>query len=597
MIARHQAAVRRMLALLGVSSGQVVFLVVLGMVTVAFEVIGIGLLVPLLGYVESGPVLFEESRLAGAVAQIVAPLGIGPSLPLLFVAAFVPVLGRQLFKYLREIYAARIRFAAVARLRREGAAALLNADLAFVLGRGEARLVGTLTTEVERCVSALQMFLQLIESALLIAVYLIMLFVVAAPLVPVVVSAMWLAAVTIRTNIRNTERWGRDVTVQVRAFHEAVSERLLGFRLVKLRAREAEESEHIGRLADTLALSHMRISRVKEAFGVSVEPIMLAGVFLALYIAVDVLGVGLASLGVFGVIVLRLIPLLQQGNIARLGIASLIGGLQETADQAESARASAFAEARGVRFPGVRRELVFDGVGFRYGEHDDVWALRDVSFRVPKGSLTAIVGRSGAGKSTLLDLVPRLRPVTRGAILVDGLPMEHFDVASLRRSIGFVDQQGFLFEGTIAENIAYGAPQTRPEAIADAARRAHAAEFIERFPDGYSTRVGSRGNHLSVGQRQRVCIARMLLQDPDILLLDEPTSALDGESEQYIRAMLGDIRARKAVIVVAHRLSTIRDADQVIVLDEGRVVERGSPDGLLARPGIYQQLFDLQVHG
>ena len=600
MIASRIAALRRMLVLLGVSSGQVALLVGLGVITAFFEAVGIGFLIPLLEYVEQGPRVFEESRLAVAVARVAASLGIMPTLPLLFVSAFVPVLGRQLFRFLRQVYAGRIRFAAIARLRSDGVAALLGADLAFVLGHGQARLVGTLTTEVERCASVLPIFLQLIEGALLIVVYLVLLFFVAAPLVPVVVAGMLLTALTIRAKIRRAERLGHGVTAQGRTLQVAIAERLIGFRLVKLRGREAEESAHLGRLASDLSASRTRIDGLQCALAATVEPVMLIGVFGALYVAIGILSVGLARIGAFGLIMTRLVPLLQQVNLARLGIASLIGGLEEIAGQAKAARAAAAPEPRGVLFPGLRRDLVFDGVGFRYDGNvgdGDTWALRDVSFRVTRGSLTAIVGRSGAGKSTLLDLVPRLRTVICGEIRVDGVPLENFDLASLRRGIGFVDQQGFLFDGTIAENIAYGVPGATPDAIAGAARLAHAAEFIERLPDGYATHTGHQGHGLSVGQRQRICIARVILQDPDILLLDEPTSALDGESEQYRRSVLDGLRTRKAIIIVAHRLSTIRGADQIIVLDGGCVVEHGNHDALLAQLGAYHQLFDAQAYG
>jgi ABC-type multidrug transport system fused ATPase/permease subunit len=596
MIRARVASIRRMLRLLGVSSGEITLLVGLGLIVAIFEGAGIGLLVPVLQYVEQGPQVFEESRLAEAVTGMAAPFGIGPSLPLLFVAAFVPVLGRQLFGYLRQLYAARIRFGAIARIRREGAVALLDADLAFVLGRGEARLTGTLTSEVERCASALPMFLQIVESTLLIAIYLVALLVLSAPLMPVMVAAMLVTAITIRAKIRYTERWGQEVASQLRALQVAITERLIGFRLVKLRGRAEEETAFLGELIDRVSASQTRISAVKEALNALVEPIMLGGVFVALYVAVGVIGVGLASLGVFGLIVTRLVPLIRQVNDARLGIAALVGGLEEINSQAEAAKATAVPAHDGLAFPGLCNDLVFDNVSFRYDGAGETFALRDVSFRATRGSLTAIVGRSGAGKSTLLDLVPRLRQVTSGEIRIDGVPLDRFDVTSLRLAVGFVDQQGFLFEGTVAANIAYGSPHAKPDAIVDAARRAHAAQFIEQFPQGYSTLVGHRGHRLSAGQRQRVCIARMLLQDPDVFLLDEPTSALDGESEQYIGAVLDDVRTRKAVIVVAHRLSTIRSADQIIVLDGGRVVEQGQHDALLAQSGTYHQLFDRQLH-
>jgi ABC-type multidrug transport system fused ATPase/permease subunit len=600
MIAVRVAAVRRMMTLLGITSRQVVLMVTLGVITAAFEAVGIGLLIPLLGYVEQGARVFEDNGLASAVARIVAPFGIAPSLPLLFVAAFVPVIGRQCFRFLRDLHATRIRFAAIARLRCDGMAALLDADLGFVLAGGHARLASTLTTEVERCSDALTLFLMLVESVLLASVYLVMLFVVAAPLVPVVMVGMLLTALTVRAGIRNTERWGQRVTAQGQALHAAIAERLIGFRMVKLRGREVEESARVAQLATDLASSRTTIYKVQCGLEAAVEPVMLVGVLGALYVAIGVLNVGLARIGAFGLIVTRLVPLLRQGNLARLGIAALIGGLQEIANQVQAARASAGVAVGGVAFPGLQHDIVFDRVGFRYDgrqEDEGQWAVRDVSFRVTRGSLTAIVGRSGAGKSTLLDLVPRLRTVTRGDIRIDGVPIERFDLRTLRRGIGFVDQEGFLFDGTIADNIAYGVPGATREAIAAAARRAHAAEFIERLPEAYETRTGPQGNRLSVGERQRLCIARVILQDPDILLLDEPTSALDGESEQYIRAVLDEVGTCKAVIVVAHRLSTIRGANQIIVMDRGRVVEYGDHDRLVAQLGPYHQLFDLQTAG
>jgi ABC-type multidrug transport system fused ATPase/permease subunit len=593
VIAARLAAVRRMLTLLGVSSGQVSLLVVLGAFTAAFEAVGISLLIPLLAYIEQGPRVFEDNRLAAAAASIVAPLGIAPSLPLLFAAAFTPVLLRQVFRYLRQVYANQIRFGALTQMRREGVSALLNADLAFVLDRGHSRLVGTVTTEVERCTTALPIFLLLVEGTLMIAVYLGLLFFVAASLVPVVIVAMIVTGVVIRAQVKRTAQLGRTVAAQGSALQVAISEQLMGFRLVKLRGLEGEEATRFGRLSADLSASHIRIGRMRDALEACTEPVMVAGVFAALYVAVDIVGVGLVRIGALGVIMTRLVPMLQQVNMARLGLAAYIGGLQRIAGQTEDARAHVDRGSAGIPFPGLRHEIVFDGVGFRYDADEDVWALRDVSFSVARGSLTAIVGRSGAGKSTLLDLVPRLRTPARGEIRIDGVPLDRFDLTALRRGIGYVDQEGFLFEGTIAENIAYGVPGATTEAIVDAARRAHVAEFVGRLPDGYATNVGQQGSRLSVGQRQRVCIARILLQDPDILLLDEPTSALDGESEQHIRDVLDDLRRHKAVIVVAHRVSTVRGADQIIVLDHGRVVERGDHEALLAQVGAYAQLFDV----
>jgi subfamily B ATP-binding cassette protein MsbA len=302
----------------------------------------------------------------------------------------------------------------------------------------------------------------------------------------------------------------------------------------------------------------------------------------------------LAGLGVVLFVLLRVVPQVKQITVASQALAALQGTLENVHRVVERARAAEDVKGGTVLFRGLERDIVFEGVGFSFAA-DGRWILRDVSFAVEKAQLTAIVGRSGAGKSTLLDLVARLRVHGAGSITIDGVPIEAFDVRSLRAGMGVVDQHGFLFDDTVAANIAYGMPDVTRTAIVDAASRAHADEFIRALPRGYDTRVGERGIRLSVGQRQRISFARVVLQDPDVLLLDEPTSALDSESEQYIQAVLDDLRRRKAVVVVAHRLSTIKSADQILVLDEGGIVERGDHHTLLARSGTYKRLFDLQI--
>ena len=214
-----------------------------------------------------------------------------------------------------------------------------------------------------------------------------------------------------------------------------------------------------------------------------------------------------------------------------------------------------------------------------------------------KTGAVLMVGHTfGAGKSTLLDLIPRLRDVSGGDIRIDGVSIERFELKSLRAAIGILDQHGFLFNDTVANNISYGISEVARAAIVQAATQAHAHHFIEELPKGYDTIVGERGARLSMGQRQRLSLARVLIQNPDILLLDEPTSALDSESEEYIRTALDCLRKDKAIIVVAHRLSTIRLADQIVVLDKGRIVEHGNHDALCQYWGTYKQLFDLQIH-
>ena len=254
-----------------------------------------------------------------------------------------------------------------------------------------------------------------------------------------------------------------------------------------------------------------------------------------------------------------------------------------TEDQEDESRAP---------LPDVRGEVEFDGVTFEYNA--GVPVLKDVSFRAPAGSTTALVGSSGSGKSTLISLVMTFNRPLSGRVLVDGHDLTAIKLRDYREHLGVVLQDNFLFDGTIAANIAYAKPHASRDEIKAVSRIAHCDEFIEGFEQGYDTIVGERGVRLSGGQRQRVAIARAILANPRILILDEATSSLDSESEAMIQDGLKALRAGRTTFVIAHRLSTIRSADQILVLEHGEIVERGTHDQLLAVNGRYRQLYDKQ---
>lgn len=285
-------------------------------------------------------------------------------------------------------------------------------------------------------------------------------------------------------------------------------------------------------------------------------------------------------------------PLLQVGAIAS-ELTEAVAGLDRIREL-KNIQVEGADRHRTVHAGRIAGELEFDRVTFAFTPGTPV--LHDVTFRVPAGSTTALVGPSGSGKSTIIRLMMGFEVPDTGRIVVDGQDLSRVQLASYRAQLGVVLQETFLFEGTVADNIRYGVPHATMDDVRGASRAANCDEFVDRLDIGYDTLVGERGVRLSSGQRQRIGIARALLANPRVLLLDEATSSIDSESEAAVHNALAALCLGRTTIVVAHRLSTIRHADQVCVMESGRIIEQGTHDDLYARKGRYRHLYDLQSH-
>jgi len=276
----------------------------------------------------------------------------------------------------------------------------------------------------------------------------------------------------------------------------------------------------------------------------------------------------------------RVSNIMQKSVGAAEGVFSLLDEPRDVVDKADA-----------IEMPRVRGEIVFEKVTFSYGDEP---VLTDFSFHAKPGEVIAIVGPSGAGKSTAAGLMARFYDPQQGSITVDGYNLCDVSLDSLKKNLAFVDQETFLFSGSIRDNIRYGMMDADDQAVVEAARQAYADEFINKLPEGYDTTIGERGVRLSGGQRQRICVARALLRDAPILILDEATSALDTESEAMVQKALANLMENRTTLVIAHRLSTIMHADRIVVLDQGRVVETGSHQELLLKDGAYRNLYQMQ---
>jgi subfamily B ATP-binding cassette protein MsbA len=487
----------------------------------------------------------------------------------------------------------------VARLRRDLYTHLQAMPLSFFTARHSADLMARILTDVTRLsrVSASVLVMGVRQVGTIVALLAVM---VAREWVLTLcaVVAFPIIAWLIRRIGRRLYRINRRAQERVAELAVLLHEAFGGTKIVKAFGRERHERDRFDALNDRLLRLSVQNVRTDEITEPLMEIAGALGIVLALLYGGWRVIEGAMTPGTFFSFTAAVIML--YGPVRRL--ARALNTVQQTTGSVERVfeildQPVTVADRPGAReLPGFTDSIVFDRVRFRYpGSDEDV--LSDITLTVRKGEVVAFVGMSGAGKSTLMDLVPRFHDVTAGRLLVDGHDVRDLTQASLRAQIGLVTQETVLFSDSIRYNIAYGRPDASFEEIVRAARQAHAHDFIVACPRGYDTLVGERGVRLSGGQRQRLAIARAFLKNPPILILDEATSDLDAESEFMVQQALAELMKGRTVLVIAHRLATVRNADRIVVIHQGRVAEVGRHEELLARDGLYRRLHALQVEG
>jgi len=539
---------------------------------------------PFLRWLDS---LYQSARAAAEAAGL--PLRF--AVPLLLLLALT---AKNVFSYFSEFAFNGIGLSMVRDLRRDAYAKLLRQSASFYSRSSTGDLLSRLLSDVELIQSAfgtrLADFVQGGVTIALVLVYIVSLNAKLSIFVLVLAPILLLPIIEVTRRLRRTTFSSRERIGEMGAL---LSETLRGHRVIKTYGMEPFEAERFAGANDR----YFRVTRRTVRIQALNSPMMEV-----------IAGLGLAAIFVYAAAQIRSGEMTVGGVISFLAALMMLYKPLKDVTKVNMALQLALSSARRVfelidspaeieDRPGAvalapfAREIRYENVSFRYGEEP---VLSNVDLTIRRGETVAIVGPSGAGKTTLVNLLPRLYDPTEGRVTLDGVDLRDATLESVRRQIGLVTQETVLFDTTARENVAYGRPEASEEAVRAATAAAFADEFVDRLSEGYDTRLGEDAGRLSGGQKQRLSIARALYKDAPILILDEATSQLDSESEALVARALSNLMAGRTTLVIAHRLSTVRRADRILVLQHGRLVESGTHAELLTRNGLYRRLHDMQ---
>jgi subfamily B ATP-binding cassette protein MsbA len=565
-------------------------IVALGIAAAVLEGFGLFLFMPLIQSLGAGT--SRSSGLEHAFDRLLAPIADGYVTAFLVALLCVSILFKNGVNLVNTWVTRSVDGVVAHRLRALVFNQTISSCIDYRVGNRRSDIVTTIADNTWKVSAALSLAYRLIICGCTFTVFVALMMVISIKLMLVATVFLALSALVIRTATRRASETGHAVVEENKQFGLRMWESINALQLIRAFGREEYEVSRFHSTSDRVRRRLLKLDLLWATPG-PISEISITLLIGTLILAAQSSGIGIAAIAAFLSLLYRLQGPTRELMQSKVALAGLGGAIDDVATFLRTTAQPHLAEGN-LAAPPIRQAVALRNVSFRYAPGEP-WALRNVSIEIPAGKTTAIVGQSGAGKSTIMALLFRFQDPTEGEVIADGVSLSRFRLSSWRAHLALMSQEVQLFNDTIEANIGYGDLDAGPDRIRTAAIVAHADAFIQSMPKGYQTIVGDHGMRLSGGQRQRIALARTILRNPDILMLDEATNALDVESERAFQLALEQYSHQRTLVVIAHRLSTVEDADQVIVLDGGGVVEAGPPDQLLDRKGHFARLHNLQL--